>query len=363
MSEISKEQLFQRQTTMIEFGEEGQKALQNSKVLIIGCGGLGNTAAVYLATSGIGRIHLVDFDTIDVSNLHRQVFFKTDQIGKPKAKILANYIENVAPFTEVSFSIEAISKLNIFKTIEDFDIILDCTDSLPIKYMINDACVIKDKILVYGSLYKFDGYVASFNDLDSEGKRTANLRDAFPEIPKNSVPNCSEAGTLNTIVGIIGLIQANEVLKIVSEIGNPLINQLQIYNSLDSSQYNMKLKNSFSKDKIQILFDRENYTDFEDEVQKKEFLISAEELKVKISNQKEFKIISVIENINTKLPFDVDFKIPLSKLEVENFNFKKNEEYIIVCNQGISSYIAAERIKKLHQNLNVLSLENGITKF
>lgn len=363
MKDITKDQLFQRQTTMTEFGEEGQQKLQNSKVLVIGCGGLGNTAAVYLATSGIGRIHLVDFDTIDVSNLHRQVFFKTAQIGNSKAQILANYIENVAPFVNVSFSNTAISKLNVFKTIEDFDIILDCTDSLPIKYLINDACVIKNKVLIYGSLYKFDGYVASFNLLDEEGKRTANLRDAFPEIPKNSVPNCSEAGTLNTIVGIIGLMQANEVLKIVAQIGNPLANQLQIYNSLDSSQYNMKLKNSFSKEKIQSVFERENYSDFDIEAQNKSLLISPKKLKDKISNQENFKIISVIENMNTELPFEADIKIPLSKLVIEKLELDKNEEYVIVCNKGISSYIATERIKKHNHDLKVFSLENGITKY
>lgn len=363
MSEITKQQLFQRQTTMVEFGNLGQQKLQDAKVLIIGCGGLGNTAAVYLATSGIGRIHVMDFDIIDVSNLHRQVFFKTDDIGKPKAEILANYIQNVAPFTDVSFSNIALSKFNVFKTIEGFDIILDCTDHLPIKYLINDACVLNDKILIYGSLYKFDGYVASFNALDGVGRRTANLRDAFPEIPENSIPNCSEAGTLNTIVGLIGLMQANEVIKIVSGIGDPLINQLQIYNSLDSSQYNMKLKNSFSKEKIQSIFEEESYSDFETEVQIKEFLITAERLKLKISNQEDFKIISVIENINTQLPFEVDFKIPLSKLDLEKLTIDKNETYIIVCNKGISSYIATERIKKLHPNLNVLSLENGISKY
>lgn len=363
MKQITKHQLFQRQTTLTEFGERGQQKLQHAKVLIIGCGGLGNSAAVYLATSGIGQIHLIDFDVIDVSNLHRQVFFKSDEIGKSKAEILARYIEQIAPFTEISFSNNAISKSNIFETISDFDIVLDCTDSLPIKYLINDACVLKDKILIYGSLYKFDGYIASFNTLDSEGNRTTNLRDAFPEIPKISIPNCSEAGTLNTIVGIIGLMQANEVIKIVSEIGKPLANQLQIYNSLDNSQFNMKLKNSFSKERIQSIFDVENYTDINCQIQDENLLISAEKLREKILNQENFKILSVIEDMDTELPFEVDLKVPLSTLELKKIDFKNNKEIVVICNQGISSYIATQKIKKTYPNLKVLSLKNGITQY
>lgn len=363
MKQITKHQLFQRQTTLTEFGERGQQKLQGAKVLIIGCGGLGNSAAVYLATSGIGRIHLIDFDVIDVSNLHRQVFFKSDEIGKSKAEILARYIEQIAPFTEISFSNNAISKSNIFKAICDFDIVLDCTDSLPIKYLINDACVLNDKILIYGSLYKFDGYIASFNTLDNDGNRTTNLRDAFPEIPKNSIPNCSEAGTLNTIVGIIGLMQANEVIKIVSEIGNPLANQLQIYNSLDNSQFNMKLKNSFSKERIQSIFDAENYTDINCQIQDENLLISAEKLREKILNQENFKILSVIENMDTELPFEVDLKVPLSALELEKIDFKNNKEIVVICNKGISSYIATQKIKKTYPKLKVLSLKNGITQY
>lgn len=363
MNEISKNQLFQRQTTLKEFGRIGQQKLQNAKILVIGCGGLGNVASVYLASSGIGKIHLVDFDTIDVSNLHRQVFFKTHQIGMSKAEALSIYIQNVAPFTDVSYSNECISKLNIFKTIESFDIILDCTDSLPVKYLINDACVVIDKVLVYGSLYKFDGYVASFNVSTDSESRTANLRDAFPEIPSKSIPNCSEAGTLNTIVGIIGLMQANEVLKIVSGVGNPILDKLLIYNSLENSQYTMKLKGSFTKDKIQAIFDMESYSDISTNGQLASLLISSDDLKKKIINRDNLYIISVIEDTSSKLPFDVDFKIPLSKFDVENVKYNLKDEYIIVCNKGISSYIATEKIKNKYSDLKVLSLEHGITKY
>ncbi len=360
--QITKHDLYKRQTTLAEFGELGQEKLQNTKVIVIGCGGLGNAAAVYLASSGIGKIHLIDFDQIDVSNLHRQVFFKTEDIGKSKSKTLAKYIQQNSPFVHISYSEEAISKSNILKTINDFDIVLDCTDNLPIKYLINDACVIKDKVLIYGSLYKFDGYIASFNTLDKNGKRTSNLRDAFPKIPKNKIPNCSEAGTLNTIVGIIGVMQANEVVKIVSKIGSPLINQLQIYNSLDNSQYTMQLKNTFTKEGIERIFETESYTDINCELQDEILLISAEELKEKI-NLKNFEIVSVIENSNTILPFTVHQKIPFSKLDIDSFKIDSNKTFVFVCNKGLLSYAAMVMMKEKYPKVKSLSLQGGITNY
>lgn len=360
--QISKQQLFKRQTTLAEFGEIGQDKLLKAKVIVIGCGGLGNSAAVYLASSGVGKLHLVDFDSVAISNLHRQVFFKISDVGKSKSEILSNYIQQITPFLKVTNSNEAISKSNILETINEYDIVLDCTDNLPVKYLINDACVLKGKVLIYGSLYKFDGYVGSFNTLDKDGNRTANLRDAFPEIPKHSIPNCSEAGTLNTIVGIIGLMQANEVLKIVSEIGRPLANKLQIYNSLDNSQYTMHLKNSFSKEKIQDIFETESYTDINCEIQKEELLITSEELKGK-NNIGDLEIISVIENKNAMLPFEVTKCIPFSKLDLNVLNVNPEKEYIIVCNKGILSYAATVIIKEKYPSLKVFSLKGGIINY
>jgi len=191
---LNPQEYYQRQTTLPEIGETGQQALGQAKVLVAGCGGLGSVAAVYLAASGIGKIHLIDFDLVSASNLHRQVFYKTAAIGKAKAEVLAAHIKAINPFVKVTFSKEAVAKNNVKKLIADYDIVLDCTDNLPIKYLLNDACILMDKILVYGSLYKFDGYVATFNALDKDGNRTTNLRDAFPEMPTEYIPNCSEAG-------------------------------------------------------------------------------------------------------------------------------------------------------------------------
>jgi len=220
-------------------------------------------------------------------------------------------------------------------------------------------------------LYKFDGYVSSFNVRLSKGAYGTNLRDAFPEISKEAIPNCSEIGTINTIVGIIGLMQANEVLKLVTGIGKPLINQLLIYNSLENTQHKMKLKSvdtchSERKRRISELFKKESYYDANCEIQKEEWLISAKELREKLAfgeASKGLHLISVIEDIEVKLPFAVRKKIPLSNLKIKQFKFIAKDEYVIVCQQGVSSYTAIQQIKAAHPNLKVFSLKGGISNY
>jgi len=357
---ITKEQLYKRQTTLTEIGVHGQERLEEAEILIIGCGGLGSTAAIYLAASGIGAIHLVDFDVVNVSNLHRQVFYKPSDIGRPKAEVLAEYIRSISPFVEVTYSTEAINKANAIHLIDQFAIALDCTDSLPTKYLINDVCVITDTILVYGSLYKYDGYVATFG-MTKDNKRTANLRDAFPEMGSQKMPNCSEVGTLNTIVGIIGMMQANEVIKIVTHTGEPLMNQILIYNSLDNSQYKMKLSSEpcykkAEKGCILKTFKKEKYEDPDCEIPDENHILSLEE----VLNNKELEIISLTETEETDLPFEVSQRIPFSEFKPDRLSWDKNKQYLLVCMKGITSYSAVKLIRERYPDINVFSLQNGI---
>jgi len=363
---FTKDQFYNRQTTLNEFGEIGQEKLQKAKIVIVGCGGLGSVAAVYLAASGIGKIHLIDFDIVTVSNLHRQVFYKTEDIGKSKVMVLANHIKSISPFVRVSTSDKPITKSNINKQINNHDVVVDCTDSLPTKYLLNDYCVITDHILVYGSLYKNDGYIASFNIPDGPS-RSANLRDAFPKMPVEAIPNCSQVGTLNPIVGIIGLMQSSEVLKIISGLGKPLTNQLLIYNSSDNSQFIMKLNvdktnDKSSKHSILKNFKTEDYSDVNCEIQEERLLINSNELKEKIGKKK-LVIVSIIEDINDPLPFEVSKKIPLSQFNIDSFLIEMNKEYVIVCKKGISSYTVTKLLIEKYPELQVLSLKNGIDNY
>jgi len=361
MMSPSKENLYKRQVILPEIGTSGQQKLSEAKIAIIGCGGLGSTVAVYLAASGVGHIHLVDFDKIDVTNLHRQVFYTLDDIGKSKAKMLSDHILKISPFVEVTYSCDSIIKSTIHKELNDSSIIIDCTDSLATKYLLNDYCVISDKVLVYGSLYKHDGYVATFN-FNAKGKQTANLRDAFPAIPAKHIPNCAEIGTLNTIVGLIAMMQANEVIKIITNTGNPLINQILIYNSMENSQFIMKIKAGFSKERIQEIYNKEEYFDVRCEIQENDLLISADELK-KRKTDENVQILSVIENIETELPFGVNLKIPSSKFDITTFDLNLKKDIIVVCLKGISSYRVTKIIKTQFPQAKVYSLKNGIENY
>ncbi|AUC85970.1 molybdopterin biosynthesis protein MoeB [Polaribacter sp. ALD11] len=355
----TKKELFKRQTTLQEIGEVGQQKLQNASVLVVGCGGLGSPIAVYLASSGIGKIHLVDFDTIDITNLHRQVFFSLEDVGKSKAEVLSTFIKKRAPFTAVSFTTKPITKENVFELLENVDIVVDGTDSLPTKYLLNDACVLKNKPMVYGSLYKFDGYVATFNVLQKDGSYSANLRDAFPKIATD-IPNCEEAGTLNSIVGIIATQQVNEVLKLITGIGKPLINQLLIYNSLQNTQLKMKLKPTVLKEKIAKLFKVQTYFDAVCATQNNNLLITSVDLKSKLED-KNLELIAVLPNL--KLPFNVQQVIPIQKFKPEKIIVDFNKIYVMVCQRGVNSYIATKMMKNKYPELNVFSLVGGISKY
>lgn len=358
---FSKEQLYERQTCLQEFGAEGQKKLENARVLIVGCGGLGNAVAVYLAASGLGKLVLIDDDEVSLNNLHRQVFFAVNDVGRPKAEILAGYIRSINPFVSVIAKKLRLNKNNCLNELKGIDIVVDCTDSLPTKYLINDICVINDLPLVYGSLYKFDGYIASFN-VKHEGGYSANLRDAFPGPPIIPVPSCSEVGTLNPVVGLIALLQTNEVVKIITGIGEPLANQLLVYNSLNNQQLKIKLQAKANKKQVVALFKKESYSDAACEFQEQHLLLGADVLKKNL-NDDAFYLISVIEKAETVLPFHVHDRIPFSVFDPKKLEVDQNKKYIFVCNKGVLSYSAVVKMKEIYPALQVFSLEKGIQGF
>lgn len=351
-------QLYERQITLSEVGESGQNLLQKAKILIIGCGGLGSNVAVFLAASGVGNIELIDFDVVTVSNLHRQVFYGLNDVGKPKVSCLKSYIENITSFVKVTEYLVEITKDNILNYIINADIIVDCTDNLHIKYLINDSCVIQNKTLVYGSLHKFDGYVATFNYDLGDGIRSSNLRDAFPEIPTKLPPSCAEAGTLNTIVGMIALHQANEILKIILKKGSLLIDKIFIYNSLHHTSQNIQIQKKIAADEILTTYNKEKYQplscDFSNEIIK----INATEFWDKMKNDK-----VVVLSFSGKLPGnkynEKVIRMPYFSFDPFRMPIKPTHDYILICSKGLMSYDAAIALIDAHPNLKVYNLENG----
>ncbi len=195
------------------FGNEGQQKLQQSKVLIVGAGGLGCPAAQYLAASGIGTIGIADFDTISISNLHRQILYTSAEVGLLKAETACKKLRLQNPGITLLPIIEKITSENVMQIISDYDIVVDGTDNFETKYLLNDACVLAGKPLVYAAIYQYEGQVSLFNVMNNNGTWSPNYRDLFPDVNASQIPSCAEGGVIPTIAGITGCVQANEVIK------------------------------------------------------------------------------------------------------------------------------------------------------
>lgn len=225
MSKFTKEELirYNRQMILPEIGIKGQEKIFSAKVLVVGAGGLGCPALLYLSAAGIGTIGIIDFDKVELHNLHRQILYSTEDVGKSKANTAAEKLKNQNPHTNILVFDEMLSETNAEKIISQFNIVVDGSDNFLTRYLVNDTCVKLNLPLVYGSILKFEGQVAVFNF-----KGGKNLRDIFPEPPNaEDVPNCDENGVLGTLPGIISTMMAQETLKLILEVST-LKNQLLI---------------------------------------------------------------------------------------------------------------------------------------
>jgi molybdopterin/thiamine biosynthesis adenylyltransferase len=228
MSIIQEFLRYNRQTILPEIGDEGQEKLKKAKVLVIGAGGLGCPVLQYIATAGVGFIGIMDFDTIEIHNLHRQILYTENEIGKEKAIIAKEIVSKLNPLIEAEAINAKLTSENAATIIPQYDVIVDGSDNFATRYLVNDTCVQFQKPLIYGSILKFEGQVAVFNHNGSK-----NLRDLFPEMPDpKEVPNCNLNGVLGTLPGIIGTMMAHETLKLILELPT-LKNELVLFNTLD----------------------------------------------------------------------------------------------------------------------------------
>lgn len=239
---------FERQMILPNFGLIGQQKLLDAKVLVIGAGGLGCPALLYLAAAGIGTIGIVDFDVVSVANLNRQVLYGSGDVGKLKAETAALKLSEMHPDTDIKPISEKLNPENCDRIFAQYDVILDASDNFATRYLVNDACVLLNKPVVYGAVFRYEGQVGVFNYPNVEA---ANYRDAYPEMPSSGeVPSCAEAGVLGILPGIIGTMQAGEVIKIISGVGEPLQNKILTYTYLNSSFYEIHVApNAFARAK------------------------------------------------------------------------------------------------------------------
>ena len=228
---------YSRHLIMPNVGMEGQGRLKNSKVLLVGTGGLGSPLGMYLAAAGVGTIGIVDFDVVDETNLQRQVIHGTSDIGRPKTESAKETIQDINPHVEVVIHETSLRSDNALDIIEPYDLVIDGTDNFPTRYLVNDACVLLGKPNVYGSIFRFDGQLAVF--YAEEGPC---YRCMFPEPPPpGMVPSCAEGGVFGVIPATIGAGQATEGIKLLTGIGDPLIGRMQIYDALESRWQTIKV--------------------------------------------------------------------------------------------------------------------------
>ena len=234
---------YQKHLNLPEIGPAGQLKLKNARVLVVGAGGLGCPVLLYLTAAGVGKIGVIDPDMVDLSNLQRQVLYTTDEVGKPKAKMAVNHLNRLNPDVSFDTHTTALDISNARSLIDSYDIVVDCTDNFSVRYLVNDVCVLLNKPFVYGAIHRFEGQVAVLNADLGTGQRGPTYRCLFPEYPNEiEIPNCNDTGVLGVLPGVIGTYQANEVIKLITGIGQSLSEHLLMVDLLNMSQQKIKTK-------------------------------------------------------------------------------------------------------------------------
>jgi len=357
---------YQKHLTLKEIGYEGQLSLKNSSVLCIGAGGLGSSVLLYLAATGIGKIGIVDNDHVEKSNLQRQIIHETNTIGKLKIDSARERIKKFNPNSELLTFAERINPNNVIEIIQKFDVICDCSDNFGTRYLINDACLILNKPLVFGSVQGFEGQISVFNLNDN----SPNLRDLLPESPlKNAVPSCAEYGVVGVSTGLIGILQVNEIIKIILKKGEILDGQILIFDLLNINMKKLRLKSEKVNKQIKNLSQFEEfYVDEECHEKNNEIeRINAKDFHCLYkANPNKILLIDVRENEEfSNSAIEGSLSIPLSDLNQRSYiEFIQKEsllkEVYTICQSGKRSEKASKILSKL--KIQSISIEGGIEK-
>ena len=366
MNNYNKYERYQRQIKLKELRTTGQDKLFQSKVLVAGAGGLGCPALQYLAAAGVGTIGIIDFDMVELSNLQRQTLYSVEDIGKSKA---IRAVEKLKVFNpDIQFHIHnlKLESKNALELIGNYDIVMDGTDNFPTRYLINDACVLLNKPLVYGAILRFEGQAGVFNLQDKNNYKT-NYRDLFPNPPlPSTVPSCNEAGVLGVLPGIIGTLQAAEVIKIITGIGDPLSNKILSYNVLNNLFYEFNIspapgtKTSYPKNKTEFEnFDYEWFCGARHE----QLEVTADDFEHLLKSGN-ITVIDVREP--GELPAVAEFsfvQIPLSCFEETITKHSVKNTTIFFCQSGKRSLTAAKMLKEKFPDGRVYSLKGGMEEW
>jgi sulfur-carrier protein adenylyltransferase/sulfurtransferase len=371
MTALTSEELkrYSRHLVLQEFGMAGQVKLKNSRVLVVGAGGLGSPVLLYLTAAGTGTLGIADHDSVDLSNLQRQVLFTTSSAGEKKAREAEKKLKQLNPLVNFKVYAFKLTSENALEVLKDYDVVVDGTDNFATRYLLNDACVLLDKPLVYGSILKFEGHLAVFNHLNADGSRSPNYRDLFPEPPEpDSVQNCEQAGVIGVLPGIIGTMQANEVIKIVTGTGEPLAGKLLIFDSHSMEQTIINIPGRNSRNSIKTLIDYDDFCGISPDKNKslnvnqtqnmKE--ITVQELQKLKESGADFQLIDVRE------PHEYDIcnlegeLIPMSEIPYNVDKISKDKKVVIHCRSGKRSGDMLLWLEKNHGFTNLYNLKGGV---
>ncbi|WP_259069427.1 ThiF family adenylyltransferase [Mucilaginibacter sp. X4EP1] len=329
------------------FNEKKQRLLQRSSVLIVGAGGLGCPAAQYLTAVGVGTIGIVDFDTVSITNLHRQILYTPNDVGKKKVSLICERLQKQNPGIKLVPHDVRVTSQNVVDLMSHYDIIVDGTDNFDTRYLLNDAGVILNKPIVYGAIYQFEGQVAVWNVENENGQKSPNYRDLFPSVDATQIPNCAEGGVIPTLAGIIGCMQANEVIKYITKTGDILAGKILIFDAQTLQSRIIKIgevTGTHINRLVETIFVPE---------------ISAADLKTAIKED----TVNLID-VRTTEERD-EFNIGGQHIPMEQLYFQLNEldkemKTVIYCASGKRSAEAVKLIKKRFPEAPFYSLEGGL---
>lgn len=366
---------YSRHLIIPEFNLEGQRKLKAAKVLVVGSGGLGSPMLQYLAAAGVGTIGIVDYDRVDETNLQRQVLFDVNSVGKFKVDEARARIEALNPYIKVITYNTLLSSENALDIVKEYDVVADGTDNFPTRYLVNDACVLLDKVNVYASIFQFEGQVSVFNYLNADGTRGPNYRDLFPTPPPpGMVPSCAEGGVIGVLPGIIGSIQALEVIKVIAEVGDPLAGRLFLFDALSFETRVLKVSSdpenpiSGENPTQTALIDYVEFCGVPQVEQEHTDAYPVKELSVQeLVHLREagasFQLIDVrdpheygIVNIKGEL-------VPLGTIGDQVARISRDKQVIVHCRSGVRSAKAIRQLETEHGFENLYNLTGGVLAY
>lgn len=350
---------YERQLLLPGWGIDGQKKLADARVLVVGAGGLGCPALTYLAAAGIGRLGIIDPDTVSVSNLHRQPLYGHEALGCKKVQVARTKLLDLNPECRIDIYEVAFQVKNAYSIANEYDLIIDATDTFPVRYLINDVAVVLGKPFISAAIFQYDGQLSVFNARRSDGSLGPTYRCLYPKMPgKGAVPNCAEAGVIPTLPGILGTLQAQEAIKIITGIGEPLIGRLLIVDALSGAWTSRDcLRNDAVVAGTRVLEESEYMLNACESETVRE--ISASDLR-RMLETTEVTLVDVREKWERQIVNLGGIHIPHDEIFRRATEIRKDYPIIVYCKSGGRSLKAAKTLIEQLGFMNVASLQGGI---